>query len=553
MTSALYNTICSLKRTRFNVRDQALLVKSLECLRDSVGNEGIKKTIANSVNSLLIYKDKSTTRGEGTSIEDAPRLHTAIYGSPGTGKTLLAKILASIWYSVGMIKNAKGSELKDKENGGVSMPTSLDSMESVATDSMLWVIFKSVLVYVVYVAVSRSWNMLGLSERFGVELVERLVLQAMLTAAICATMWLAYAYVRSKVRASKNASTSKAKSSENEATSKTDSRAQEGSRKTDNMTYFEQYADILESENILLRSPADFIGKYMGHTAEKTRLLLNSALGKVLFVDEAYGFLPRNDFGYGKEALNEITSFLDAHKGELIIIFAGYEDLLRNGVFAAQKGLDRRFGMHLTCSGYKMSELFKMLCNRVRSTGMIISKDAGCYEEFCKGDYRYFAGDMDILVGYLYEPLAETYVITKSNICTERLKRRAIATDRPQRAKRIRLDVDVDVDVELEMEMEPDESGLGSSIHSTDSDHFSQESDDGIYEGDTSYEEDAQGYCILKGDVDMEKVMFETMVITPEVMRVAVSKLNDRRITAPEDDKFKCESVLNSLSAYIQN
>lgn len=65
---------------------------------------------------------------------------------------------------------------------------------------------------------------------------------------------------------------------------------------------------------------------------------MKESLGKVLFVDEAYGLMPHENHMYGKEALTELTGFVDAHQGEIMLIFAGYEDMLRNGVFAAQKG-----------------------------------------------------------------------------------------------------------------------------------------------------------------------------------------------------------------------
>ena len=99
---------------------------------------------------------------------------------------------------------------------------------------------------------------------------------------------------------------------------------------------FKRFSRVLDSDKVVFTSPADFIGKYMGFTA---RQLLQSCLGKVLFVDEAYGLIPRESHMYGNEALNELTSFIDAHKGEIVLIFTGYEETVssrsRRGWIAA--------------------------------------------------------------------------------------------------------------------------------------------------------------------------------------------------------------------------
>ena len=73
----------------------------------------------------------------------------------------------------------------------------------------------------------------------------------------------------------------------------------------------------------------DLIGKYLGQTADKTRKVLDKALGGVLFIDEAYslGDTEGRD-SYSKEAIDMITSYLSEHPHDLICIIAGDKDVI---------------------------------------------------------------------------------------------------------------------------------------------------------------------------------------------------------------------------------
>ena len=83
---------------------------------------------------------------------------------------------------------------------------------------------------------------------------------------------------------------------------------------------------VIRRDKFVEVTRADLVGKYVGHTAILTRKILKSALGGVLFIDEAYDLAKRDDSGtdFGKEAVTEILKFMEDHRHDLVIIFAGY-------------------------------------------------------------------------------------------------------------------------------------------------------------------------------------------------------------------------------------
>ena len=69
---------------------------------------------------------------------------------------------------------------------------------------------------------------------------------------------------------------------------------------------------------------ADLVGKYVGHTAPLTTQVMNSALGGVLFIDEAYSLYRGKDDSFGLEAIDTLVKGMEDHRDELVVILAGY-------------------------------------------------------------------------------------------------------------------------------------------------------------------------------------------------------------------------------------
>ena len=102
-----------------------------------------------------------------------------------------------------------------------------------------------------------------------------------------------------------------------------------------------------------------------GQTAPLVHEVVESAIGGVLFIDEAYTLTSNRD-EYGLEAVNTLLKLMEDYKEDLIVIVAGYDDLMRDFI-DSNPGLQSRFTKHLQFRDYTASELFQifqLLCNK---------------------------------------------------------------------------------------------------------------------------------------------------------------------------------------------
>lgn len=102
----------------------------------------------------------------------------------------------------------------------------------------------------------------------------------------------------------------------------------------------------------------DFVGKYVGTTAIKTRELLESALGGVLFIDEAYALA--GDDAFSVEAINTLNQFLSENSNDFICIIAGYRDKIEDRFMTVNPGMSRRFPWKFHVDKYTSADLVKI-------------------------------------------------------------------------------------------------------------------------------------------------------------------------------------------------
>ena len=113
----------------------------------------------------------------------------------------------------------------------------------------------------------------------------------------------------------------------------------------------------------------DFVGEYIGQTEPKTDNLLNSSVGKVLFIDEAYSLAPdggnrKHDFG--SIACTQINEFMSKYSNKVVIIFAGYENEIKDTLFANQPGFERRVKYNFVMKPYTSDELWRIFLSQVK-------------------------------------------------------------------------------------------------------------------------------------------------------------------------------------------
>ena len=120
---------------------------------------------------------------------------------------------------------------------------------------------------------------------------------------------------------------------------------------------------------------ADLVGRYVGHTAPLTNSVIQSALGGVLFIDEAYALYRGGEDSFGLEAIDTLVKGIEDHRDDLVVILAGYTKEMQL-FLSANSGLASRFPNQIEFPDYTGAELYKILCSIARSKGYTL--DAAC-------------------------------------------------------------------------------------------------------------------------------------------------------------------------------
>lgn len=127
-----------------------------------------------------------------------------------------------------------------------------------------------------------------------------------------------------------------------------------------------QHIGLLRSDRVIETDRSGLVAAYVGQTALKTRAIVESALGGVLFIDEAYALSRGGDGDFGKEAIDTLLKMMEDHRDDLVVIVAGYESEI-SGFIESNPGLSSRFNRYLRFPDYSSEELltiFRRLCQK---------------------------------------------------------------------------------------------------------------------------------------------------------------------------------------------
>jgi len=112
--------------------------------------------------------------------------------------------------------------------------------------------------------------------------------------------------------------------------------------------------------HLVVATRDDLVGQYVGHTAPKTKEVLQKAVGGVLFIDEAYYlYRAENERDYGQEAIEILLQFMENRRDDLVVILAGYKDKM-DRFFQCNPGLHSRIAHHLDFPDYTLQELMEI-------------------------------------------------------------------------------------------------------------------------------------------------------------------------------------------------
>ena len=135
---------------------------------------------------------------------------------------------------------------------------------------------------------------------------------------------------------------------------------------------------ILPTNNVVEVDRSGLVSQYFGATSEKTKQVINRAMGGVLFVDEAYALGNNSDHGitdYGKEAIDTLVKAMEDYRGQFCVIFAGYKNEMEK-MLQINPGMASRIQFKLDFPNYSRDELGRIMNLMLTKRKYKISDDA---------------------------------------------------------------------------------------------------------------------------------------------------------------------------------
>ena len=130
---------------------------------------------------------------------------------------------------------------------------------------------------------------------------------------------------------------------------------------------------ILKTDKVVETDRAGLVASYIGQTAQKTRAIAESAMGGVLFIDEAYALVRSGGQDFGKEAIETLLKIMEDHRDELVVIVAGYVEEMDEFI-NSNPGLASRFNRYIRFPDYTPVELLTIFQKFCTSHSYVLSE-----------------------------------------------------------------------------------------------------------------------------------------------------------------------------------
>jgi SpoVK/Ycf46/Vps4 family AAA+-type ATPase len=131
---------------------------------------------------------------------------------------------------------------------------------------------------------------------------------------------------------------------------------------------------LLNKGQLIETDRKDLVAEFVGQTASKTNKVIESAIGGVLFLDEAYTLSSGGSNDFGKEAIDTLLKRMEDDRGKVIVIAAGYNDDM-DRFLQSNPGLTSRFTKHIIFDDYTPEEMCEIFKSMIISKQMILEED----------------------------------------------------------------------------------------------------------------------------------------------------------------------------------
>ena len=146
---------------------------------------------------------------------------------------------------------------------------------------------------------------------------------------------------------------------------------------------------VLSKGHLVEVDRSGLVAGYVGQTAQKTQAVIQKAMGGVLFIDEAYALTSKEGNDFGQEAVETLLKAMEDHRDDLVVIVAGYDDLMEDFIHS-NPGLESRFNRYFVFEDYNGEELHAIFESLCRRSMYVPDEEATAFaKEYFKNMYEY--------------------------------------------------------------------------------------------------------------------------------------------------------------------